>query len=776
MQSKIQFPGLSDADVAQRISQGAVNRIERRSSRSLMEIFRANIFTRFNAILSVLLLVIIFVGSLKDALFGIVLVLNAAIGIIQELRAKWTLDRLSLLNISDITVIRNGRKIVVHSEQVVLDDIVVINEGEQIITDGEVLAVAGLEIDESLLTGEAKAISKKKKDSVLSGSFVISGSGVYKVTQVGDNVYAAKLAKEARQFKMAQSELQADVNTILRYITWLIIPTALILFLTEKSIFNSVNVAAVSTVAGLVGMIPQGLVLLISMVFAVSIIRLGKHNVLVQELSSVESLARVDVVCFDKTGTLTEGKFAFDRLEIIDKSQPAKNALGALVEVFAESSDSMLVTIASACPSPRWSVSSSIPFSAQRRWSSATFKNQGTWVLGAPEVLFEFIERSDQERVTFERLTKEGALVLLLASADQEIKAEKLAHLKAVAFVIIREHVRADVAEVLAFFQAQGVQLKVISGDNPLTVAAVARRAGLKSATRAVDAQTMPEDSKKLGLFMEHNTVFGRVQPQQKKAMIQALQDLGHVVAMLGDGVNDVLAMKQADLGIAVGSGATATKAVAQIILIDGQFKTLPHIVAEGRRVLANIERVANLFVTKTVYATVLVIIVSLAQWPFMLLPRHFTLIDIFTIGVPAFFLSLAPNIQRYQVGFLSRLLRFALPTGLILSAAVLTSTFLARLDPSLTLEQERTLATIVLSLLGLCTLTVFATPLISWRGVMVVFMALGLGLAFAIPYTRGFFALEIPSLSILLQTGIVVIVATALLYIFSVKKTTSSH
>lgn len=766
MNISTKFPGLSDVEVERRIAQGVVNRTEQRSSRSVAEILQANVFTRFNAILGVLLAVIIVLGSMKDALFGIVLILNAAIGIVQELRAKWALDRLSLLNTCDVAVIRNGRKIALHSDQVVVDDVVVISEGEQIITDGKVLAVTGLEIDESLLTGEAEAVSKKEGDTLLSGSFVIAGQGVYKATEVGENAYAAKLANEARKFKAPHSELQVSINTILRFITWLMVPAALLLFLTERAVSHSFNAAAVATVSGLVGMIPQGLVLLTSIAFAVSVIRLGKRKVLVQELSAVESLARVDVVCFDKTGTLTDGPLAFDRVEILDESQPAKAALGALAAVFAESSDSMIATIAAACPSPQWTVRSSIPFSPLRRWSAATFEEHGTWVLGAPEVLLEHIEQPDKARAMLTHLAESGARILLLALTDKEIAGESLPKLKASAFVVIREHVRIDAPDTLAFFKAQGIQMKVISGDNPLTVAAVARQAGLDFSGQPADARTMPQAGRELGLFMENNTVFGRVQPRQKKAMVQALQERGHVVAMLGDGVNDVLAIKQADLGIAVGSGTSATKAVAQLVLIDGRFETLPHIVAEGRRVLANVERVANLFVTKTVYATLLVIIVSLARWPFLLLPRHFTLIDAFTIGTPAFFLSLAPNARRYQPGFLSRLLRFTLPAGIILGAAVFASILFARSDPSLTLEQEQTIATIVLSSLGLCILMLLASPLVSWQGILVAIMAIGFFLVFLIPSTRIFFVLMLPSWNVLLETGVVVIVAAVLFYV----------
>jgi magnesium-transporting ATPase (P-type) len=504
------------------------------------------------------------------------------------------------------------------------------------------------------------------------------------------------------------------------------------------------------------------------MAFAISVIRLGARKVLVQELPAVEALARVDVVCFDKTGTLTEGSLSFDRVEPLDPALPAQEALGALAEALPASTDSMMAVIATACPSPHWRRRAAIPFSSERRWSAATFEGHGTWVMGAPEVLLKKIDNPEKSNDTFDALARSGGRVLLLAYTEQEITAKDLPTLHAAALVVLRERVRNDAPEALRYFAAQGVKMKVISGDHPLTVAAVARQVGLLGAEPAVAASTMPESGKELGAFMDSHTVFARVQPQQKKAMVQALRARGHVVAMLGDGVNDILAIKQADLGIAVGSAAPATKSVAQLVLIDGKFATLPHVVAEGRRVLANVERVANLFVTKTVYTTLLVFLVSLLHWPFLLLPRHFTLIDAFTIGTPAFFLSLGPSARRYLPGFLSRLLRFTIPAGIVLAASVLMSVLLVmKINPAVNLTEERTVATIVLALLGLRVLMTQASPLISWRGILVAVMTMGFALAILDKEARMFFALDLPNIPGMLVIGIVVVVASAVLQAF---------
>ncbi len=764
MSESASFTGLTEAEVTAHIERGETNHIEKRSSRTVKEILVANICTRFNAILGVLLVIVLFLSSFHDAVFGIVLVLNAAIGIVQELRAKQTLDKLSILNASDVTVMRDSKQKSVPTAHVVKDDIVVLREGEQIVTDGEVLTVSGLEVDESLLTGEAKAVTKKAGDLLLSGSFVLAGEGVYRATQVGEQSYAANLAREARKFSVTHSELQTSIQTILRYVSWLLVPAAALLFLTEKDSSDSVRSALFAVVSGLVGMIPQGLVLLTSVAFAVSVIRLGKRHVLVQELPAVESLARVDVVCFDKTGTLTEGPLGFDRIEILSSALPVEEALSALTHMFAATGDHLNKVIADTLPDPGWQEVSRVPFSSERRFSGAMFEGHGSWIMGAPDVLFEKVVQGASAQAASAELARGGARVLLLAYSKEEMTSENVPSLTAAGLVVLREQVRSDAPEVLKFFAAQGVALKIISGDNPLTVAAIATQACFPSVGEPVDARILPDDPQILAKLMEERFVFGRVSPQQKKAMIQALQARGHVVAMLGDGVNDVLAIKQADVGITVGSGTSAAKAVSQLVLVDGKFSTLPYVVAEGRRVLSNMERVANLFVTKTVYATFLIVLLALLEWPFLLLPRHFTLIDIFTIGVPAFFLALAPNTQRYETGFLSRLMRFSVPAGAVMAIAVVVSVLWAKGDAVITLSHMQTLATLVLTALGLYVLAAVATPIWTWRGGLVAAMGGLFIVAASLPVTRSFFALQLISVPVLLQTGVVVIAAAIVL------------
>jgi len=739
--------GLSPDEVAAARARGAVNRSRARTSRSLASIISANVFTRFNAILSVLFVVILVFGSPRDALFGIVMVLNSAIGIVQEWRAKVTLDRLSIITAARVRVLRDRVLEEIAPDEIVQGDVVLLSAGDQVPADGTVLAQQGLEVDEALLTGESAPVPKHPDDELMSGSVVMAGQGVFRATTVGDAAYAAQLAAEARVFHLTRSELQDSINLLLRIITWAMWPVALALFLTERGVSGSVPAAAVATVSGLVGMIPQGLVLLTSMSFAIGVIRLGRRKALVQELAAVETLARVDVVCFDKTGTLTTGRLALERIEPVAENNGAESeaAAAAFARAFGGAADPMLEAIAQALPDPAWRVSGTIPFSPLRRWSAARFDGHGTWVIGSPDAIIGSAPDRQDLREKARDMARLGVRLLVLARGGDAMSAENPGSFAPMAFVCLREELRPDAPETIAYFRAQGVALKVISGDSPLTAAAVARAAGVPEAADPVDGSALPDDAGALADTMEAHAVFGRIKPQQKRAMVAALQVRGHTVAMLGDGVNDVLAIKQADLGLTVGSGAPASKAVAQIILTDGRFSVLPRIVAEGRRILANIERVAVLFITKTTYATLLILAVSLLGWPFPLLPRHFTLIDAFTIGTPAFFLSLGPSTRVFRPGLLRRILRMAVPAGALVALAVLAS--LAATRAGLALEAQRTLATAVVSLPGLGVLALVARPLLSWRGALVLAMAAGIGLAFTLPFSRTFFALSWPGL-----------------------------
>ena len=734
--------GLSSGQVAERVSRGLTNAGGERTSRSVAHILRANILTRFNLLLGVLLAVILAVGQPQDALFGVVLVTNALIGIGQELRAKRTLDRLAVLSAPRVRVVRDGASREVAVAEVVADDLVDVRAGDQLAADGVVRASASLQADESLLTGESEPVDKRAGDRLLSGSFVVAGAGDYQATGVGAEAYAAKLAAQARRFTVVRSELVAGINQILRYVTWAIPPVAALLVISQLHTHQSVREGATSTVAALVGMVPQGLVLLTSVAFGVAAVTLARRQVLVQQLPAVEGLARVDVVCFDKTGTLTDGTIAFDDLIRLDDQAPAEAALGALAE--DEARNATLAAIGHAFPPPQgWVRQDAVPFSSARKWSAATFAGYGTWVLGAPEIVLAGSQDGLLPRAA--DLAASGQRVLALARTTGPLDGPALPPgLRAVAFIVLAERLRSDTPQTIAYFTAQGVTLKVISGDSPRTVSAVAARAGVPHAGDAIDARDLPEDPGPLGAQLEQHFVFGRVTPHQKESMVQALQARGHTVAMTGDGVNDVLALKLADIGVAMGSGAPATKAVAELVLLDNRFATLPGVVAEGRRVTANIERVANLFITKTVWATLLAVAAGAALLPYPFLPRHLTIIDTLAIGVPSFFLALAPNRRRYLPGFVGRVLRFAVPAGLIIAAATFSAYALARAR-GLPLTEQRTAATLVALILSLTVLALLAIPL-TWRRIALLVAALAaFVLLFPVPAVRHFYALALP-------------------------------
>jgi cation-transporting P-type ATPase E len=706
------------------------------------EILRANLLTRFNFILAVLLVVILAVGAPQDALFGVVLVANALIGIGQELRAKITLDRLAVLTAPRVRVIRDGVPGQITVAELVAGDLVSLRAGDQLVADGVVRASDSLQADESLLTGESDPVTKQAGDRLLSGSFVVAGSGGYQATGVGVESYARRLAAEARRFTLVRSELMDGINRILRYVTWALPPVAALLLVSQFHAGATARGALTGTVAALVGMVPQGLVLLTSVAFGVSGITLARHRALVQQLPAVEVLARVDVVCFDKTGTLTDGTIAFDSLVRLDDRLDAEAALGALAD--EPDRNPTLAAIGQAFPPPgRWMRRAAVPFSSARKWSAASFTGHGTWVLGAPEMVLPAgdLEHRDQA----DELAAAGKRVLALAHGRVPLAGESLpGGLRAVAFVVLAERLRADVADAIRYFTAQGVALKVISGDSPRTVGAVAARAGLPGADDPVDARDLPSDPDALGALLEQKSVFGRVAPHQKQAMVEALQARGHTIAMTGDGVNDVLALKLADIGIAMGSGAPATRAVAELILLDGTFSTLPGVVAEGRRVTANIERVASLFITKTVWATLLALAAGVALLPYPYLPRHLTIIDSLAIGIPSFFLALAPNTRRYRPGFTGRVLRFAVPAGVIVAAATFAAYVLARAH-GLPLVQQRTAATLVTLALSLCVLLLLAWPL-TWRRMLLVgAMIAGFVLLFPLAVVRRFYDLDLP-------------------------------
>lgn len=750
--------GLSDAEVAQRVADGKTNDVPTRAARSVSEIVRANVFTRINAILGVLFAIVVATGSLINGLFGLLIVANSAIGIIQELRAKKTLDKLAIVGQARPVVRRQSGTRAVAPSEVVLDDIIEVGPGDQITVDGEVLEENNLEVDESLLTGEADPMAKDPGDRVMSGSFVVAGSGAYRATKVGRAAYAAQLAEEASKFTLVKSELRSGINKILQFITYLLWPAGALIIYTQLFTTDAGwRESVLRMVGALVPMVPEGLVLMTSIAFAVGVVRLGQRQCLVQELPAIEGLARVDVVCADKTGTLTENGMRLSDL----KSFSATDAAQVLAQLAADDTrpNASMAAIAEAYPSaPGWTATANAPFKSATKWSGASYGEHGNWVIGAPDVL---LDPESPEAAEAERIGAQGLRVLLLGSCDGAVDApDAPGTVTPVALVVLEQRVRPDAKDTLEYFASQRVAVKVISGDNAKSVGAVAGTLGLHGET--LDARRLPEQTDEMATALDEYTTFGRVRPDQKRAMVHALQSRGHTVAMTGDGVNDVLALKDADIGVAMGSGSSASRAVAQIVLLDNKFATLPYVVAEGRRVIGNIERVSNLFLTKTVYSVLLAALVGLGGlaarffdgdpllYPFQ--PIHVTIAAWFTIGIPAFILSLAPNHERARPGFVRRVMTSALPAGVIVGASTFISYLLAYEGRGATAEQQTqasTTALITLLVASVWVLAVVARPYEWWRVALVAVSGLAYVVIFSIPLAQRTFLLDPSNLAL---------------------------
>ena len=752
--------GLSAAEVEQRVRDGQANDVPDRASRSVADIVRANVLTRINAILGVLFVLVMATGSIIDGMFGLLIVANSAVGIIQELRAKRTLDELAIVGQAKPVVRRDGVAGEVGPQEVVLDDLIELGPGDQIVVDGEVVESELLEVDESLLTGEADAVDKPVGATVMSGSYVVAGSGAYRATKVGRDAYAAQLAEEASKFTLVDSELRRGIDTILKVITYLLIPAGLVtiynqLFSSHDSWRDALN----GMVAALVPMVPEGLVLMTSIAFAVGVVRLGQRKCLVQELPAIEGLARVDVVCADKTGTLTENGMRLSELRLVGDVDEARlrSVLAALAHDDPRPNASVLAIAEAMTEDPGWHSTGVAPFSSAKKWSGISYGDDGNWLLGAPDVL---LDPETDIAATAQDIGAQGLRVLLLASSDRPVDdpaAPGTVHPQAL--VVLEQKVRPDAGETLEYFADQDVSIKVISGDNAVSVGAVASSLGLGGGEHAVDARGLPSQQQELADVLERETTFGRVRPDQKRAMVGALQSRGHTVAMTGDGVNDVLALKDADIGVAMGSGSPATRAVAQIVLLDNRFATLPYVVGEGRRVIGNIERVSNLFLTKTVYSVLLAFLVGVAgigskifdyeplSYPF--LPRHVTIAAWFTIGIPAFILSLAPNNERARTGFVPRVLRLAVPSGVVIGVMTFVAYLVAYNNPDrgLGVEDQQvqtgTTALITLLVIAVWVLAIVARPWSWWKIVLVAGSVAGYLILFTVPFTRHFFKLD---------------------------------
>lgn len=662
--------GLTVSEVQRKIEDGQINQVEENLLKSDKEIIKENTINIFNILNFVLALLVLLVGSPKNTLFFGVVIINTLIGMIQELRAKHTIDKLSVLAKTKAVVLRDGCLQQIDQEQIVLGETLYLRSGDQVPVDGKLLAGAGVEVDESLLTGEADRVQKTLQDQLYSGSFITAGECFYQGTAVGKDNFAEQLTSEAKTKKTGNSELTKVLSRMIAVLTVVIIPVGLGLFYSQYQASESIKQAVLGTVAALVSMIPEGLMLLTSVAFAVGAANLARKKVLVQALPSIETLARVDVICLDKTGTITDGTLKFEEalLEEGVSEERLDQIMGALLVQLNDQNATAKALREAFPPVVEWAAEKIVPFSSARKWSGVTFKEQGSYAFGAPEFIFKNLPQKIQEKI--QPYLAAGQRVLVLVEYLTVLEEELAYEPRLLATLIISDNLRENARATFGYFAQQDVQLKVISGDHPLTVSKIAQKAGIKDAEMFIDMSSISEpiDYKAL---VDQTTVFGRVTPKQKQALIRALKET-HTVCMTGDGVNDVLALREADIGVAMANGSSAARAAADVILLDSDFARMQNVLNEGRRVINNIERVASMYLVKTIYSLILAVIFMFIANPYPFEPVQLTPINALTVGIPSFFLALKPSYERIKGDFLNNILRVSLPGALTVVSAVM--------------------------------------------------------------------------------------------------------
>ena len=661
--------GLTGQEVEERIRSGQVNRMENHMVKTNKEIVKAHLLTYFNFLNLFLAILVLITGQFKNMTFMGVVIVNAVIGIVQELKVKKVVDKLTVLTASKAHVVREGEKYEIDIEEVVKDDILIVINGDQICADCTVLECDGLEVNESMLTGESKPVKKKAGDELMSGSFVVAGGGVGRVVHVGDENYAAELTRKAKTKKRATSEMQNTIKRIIAVISILIIPIGILLFRSQISAQGMTrNEAIVATVAGIIGMIPEGLVLLTSISFILGVGRLAKKRALVQEMEAIEALARVNVLCLDKTGTITTGELEVTEVLGLGevKKEEVSEIMNELTFAFEDSNNTQEALKRYFHRMDRFTVVQKIPFSSERKYRAIEFEEKGCYVLGAPEFLLQDDEEGAEILRKVNQYSEEGYRVLLLGKCGS-VQAEdgSVSEVSPMGLIVILDCIRKEAPDVFQYFRGQKVEIKVISGDNPVTVSKIAGKAGLLGAEKYVDASTLGDDPQSYREAVQKYNVFGRVKPEQKQKLVHAYQSEKKVVGMVGDGVNDVLALKDADCGIAMAAGSDAAKQSAHIVLLDSDFAHMPSVVWEGRRVVNNVERSASLFLVKNIFSLLMSVFSAVFMITYPLEPAHISLISMFTIGIPGFLLALEPNKERIKGKFIKKVLLKALPAGL---------------------------------------------------------------------------------------------------------------
>ena len=734
--------GLSSLDVELRQHCGWTNAAPESAGLTEREIILKNLLTFFNLVFVVLALVLVISGSsVMNMTFLVVVICNIIIGCFQEIRAKRAVDKLSLVNAQQLKTVRDGQVCLVRSDLLVRDDIVEFAAGNQICADG-ILRTGELQVNESLITGEADAIKKHPGDELKSGSFVIAGRGRAQLTQVGADSFAARLALEAKANPSAsKSEMMRALDKLIQVVGIALVPIGLILFYQEYKILNlDLRTSAEATVAALVGMIPEGLYLLTSVAMAASALKLSKRRVLVQDMNCIETLARVDMLCVDKTGTITEPVMEVENIVPLSDDPPEllENVLSAMYAGYEPENDTGRALAELFHVETDWTITKHIPFNSQTKWSAAVFEDRGAYIVGAPEFILG--RRYDEIRQTAGPWQATGYRVLLAASYEGDPSSGVLdvEDVTPLALILLTNRIRPQAPDTFRYFAHQGVTIKVISGDNPETVSDVAIRAGIAGGEAYVDAQELETDED-FAEAVDAYTVFGRVTPDKKKKLIQAMKAAGHTVAMTGDGVNDVLAMKESDCGIAMASGAQAASQVARLVLLDSDFSAMPHIVDEGRRVINNIQRAATLFLVKNIFSLGLALLTLLTGWSYPLVPVHMSVISALTIGIPSFFLAMEPNYERVSGRFLPTVLRRAFPGGLTnIFVVLMAQAFMAVFGMSL--EEIGTVSAAILAVVGLQVLFQVCKPFDKFRKLIWWLMAAGLVICFTL--LRGLFSL----------------------------------
>jgi cation-transporting ATPase E len=762
MSEQVHARGLTSAEAARRLHE--LGPLEPQASRSVASIVAGNVFTLFNAILGAFFVLLLALGLFADALFGLIAVINSAIGIRQELKAKRTLDQLALLVAPRAKTVRDGELAELRAEEVVPGDLIRVEPGDQLVADGVVVATRGLTIDESILTGESDGVRKHEGERLLSGAFCLAGSGYYEVDAVREDSHAEQVAGEARAFRHPPSPLQLEVNRVLSATTIVMVPLAVLLLLAFSVRSVELQEAAQTAAAGLVTLIPEGLVLLMSITLAVAAVRLARMNTLVQQIAATEALAAVDTICVDKTGTLTDGTLDLVSVEVADKTQPAvaHEALARFAHSAGERNRTLQV-IAERYPGKPEHAVAEVPFSSAWKWSGVTLDGRGSgrsYVMGAPDVLARAgaLELTPRLQRTLEEHTAAGRRVVAFGETSAVLPddpgSQPPPRLEPRALVVLEEKLRPDAAETIEFMRRQRVDLKLISGDARQTVTAVAQAVGVRSDAGVIEGPELPDDRAGIALAAERNTIFCRITPEQKKALVGALADRGRFTAMIGDGVNDVPALKQARLAVAMGSGSQITKGIADVVLMRDEFSMLPRAVAVGRRIARNIHRLGRLYATKTVYAGVLILFTAIFGGAFPFLPRQLTIAATLTIGIPSFVLALAPSEgPLYRGRLLRALAAFAVPAGLGIALGSLLSFFMVDEVFAGSLAEGRTAATTTLIVLGLCFILLLergpGREHITIQSYMLALVA-GLGALYALALAAGpvreFFDLELLS------------------------------